>query len=190
MHEAHHAFDSTEYQLVVSISPPVSHHPSNSSNVFPLCSLHVSSTESKACYPSTENRFAVFISPPRAPSLQSLPRFPLCPLSASSTRSKAVLLPQNIILQFLFQLLFALSLSQLAFYRKLACHFISPPLAHHPLGVYPGFLFILSPHQVIDQRRFCFREKLAYCFYFNSPTPSAQCLSHSFPFFRLSAAAS
>jgi hypothetical protein len=46
MHEPHRVFDSIENQVVVSISPPLAHPPSNFSHVFPLCSLSASCTES------------------------------------------------------------------------------------------------------------------------------------------------
>jgi hypothetical protein len=40
MHEPHRVFDSIENHVVVSISPPLAHPPSNFSHVFSLLSLH------------------------------------------------------------------------------------------------------------------------------------------------------
>jgi hypothetical protein len=48
MHEPHREFYFTENWLV-SISPPLTHHPSNFSHAFPLCSLYASSNKSKEC---------------------------------------------------------------------------------------------------------------------------------------------
>jgi hypothetical protein len=50
MHEPHLMFDSTENQLVVSISPPLAHHLCIFSHTFPLYFLSTSSTESKVRY--------------------------------------------------------------------------------------------------------------------------------------------
>jgi hypothetical protein len=74
MHEPHHAFDSTKNQLVVSISSPLAHHPSNFSHAFD----------------STENQLVVSISPPFAHNTSNFFHvYPLCSLSVSSTESNA-----------------------------------------------------------------------------------------------------